>query len=534
MSAFLLHHLFEESVRTHPDRPAVCYGEQQMTYRQLDEKSARLARLLCEAGLKPGESVGVYLTKSIDAVAAFLAVLKAGGFYIPLDSAYSPVKRIAHIIQLSGTRFIVTTTGLWKTIEEETAAPDVATVLFTDTLMNPRADTAPYDPACSGRYRFYHDGPGQDPDRDTGQVSLDLAYVLYTSGSTGVPKGVMISHANALTFVNWARDYFRPGPCDVFANHAPLHFDLSVFDIFVALSCGACVHLVPFQIAANPKALAAWIVDRKISYWYSVPQVWITLLNYAQIPEALDDHLSHILFAGEVFPPQYLKRVMAALPKASFYNLYGPTETNVCTCHHVAHAHEVADKPVPIGKACANTKILVLDGDLRPVGVGQEGELFVWGTTVAVGYYKDPERTAAAFVQSPFAEHHRGTIYGTGDLVRRCDEDVYEYLGRKDLMVKCAGFRIELPEVERALYAYEAIAEAVVVAAYDAEKAVTSLHAFVTPLNGDALSVIQIKKHLGETLPKYMIPAAITQVKALPRNANGKMDRARVKEWVTP
>lgn len=534
MTAFLLHHLFEESAAAYPDRAAVCYEDRQITYRELDDKSSRLAALLREAGMNPGDSVGVYLTKSIEAVTAFLAVLKAGGFYIPLDSAYSPVKRITGIIKLSGTRFIVTTTGLWKGIAGGAETSDVESVFFTDTLMNPDADTLPSDLTNSGQFWFYDEKLSWDVSRITGQVSMDLAYVLYTSGSTGIPKGVMISHLNALTFVNWAKDYFRPGPDDVFANHAPLHFDLSVFDIFVALSCGACVHLVPFHIAANPKALAPWIVEKEITFWYSVPQVWITILNYADIPENMDDRLSHILFAGEVFPPQYLKRVMKALPQASYYNLYGPTETNVCTFHPVAHVDEISDKPVPIGKACANTRILVLDDNLNPVGVGEEGELFVWGTTVAVGYYNDPERTAASFIPSPLPEHHGATIYATGDLVRRCDGDTYEYLGRKDLMVKCAGFRIELPEVERALYAHEDIAEAVVVPAYDPEKAVTSLSAFVTSKNGDTLSVIQLKKHLGESLPKYMIPAAITQVESLPRNANGKMDRAQVKGWAKP
>jgi amino acid adenylation domain-containing protein len=483
--------------------------------------------------MTPGDSVGIYLTKSIEAVTAFLAVLKAGGFYIPLDSAYSPVKRITGLIRLSGTRFMVTTTGLWRDIAAGVGASDVDSVIFTDTLMDPHAKARPSGLADSCHFWFYDDTLTWDANRTTGQVSMDLAYVLYTSGSTGIPKGVMISHLNALTFVNWARDYFSPGPDDRFANHAPLHFDLSVFDIFVALACGACVHLVPFHIAANPKALAPWIAEKKITYWYSVPQVWISILNYAQIDRSMDQHLTHILFAGEVFPPRYLRRVMEALPQASYYNLYGPTETNVCTAHQVGHAPNGTDKPVPIGKACANTRILVLDDDLKPVDVGQEGELFVWGTTVAAGYYKDPERTADSFIPSPLAEHHGSTFYRTGDLVRRRDEQTYEYLGRKDLMVKCAGFRIELPEVERALYANEAIAEAVVVPAYDHERAVTSLRAFVTPKNEETLSVVRIKQHLGEMLPKYMIPATITQVEALPRNANGKMDRAQVKQWAT-
>jgi non-ribosomal peptide synthetase component F len=243
----------------------------------------------------------------------------------------------------------------------------------------------------------------------------------------------MISHRNALTFVNWGVDYFNPASEDVFANHAPLNFDLSVFDIYVSVAAGACTCLVPSTIASNPRALALWIADNRITFWYSVPQVWVTLMNYADLKADALPLLKHILFAGEVFQPEYLKKLMTQLPHAAYFNLYGPTETNVCTVYRVPDAGFAGDRPVPIGNACANTEIVVLNDRAEPVAIGEEGELFVRGSGVTPGYYKDSERTRAAFRKSPLDRHHGDMLYGTGDIVLRCDMENFTYVCRKDL-----------------------------------------------------------------------------------------------------
>lgn len=538
MKPYLLQHLLLESALKYPDNVAFCLEQNSITYQVLEEKSSRLANLLINMGVKPGDPVGIYLNKSIAAVISFFAVLKAGAVYMPLDATYSPLLRIYKILRISDVRCIISTARLWQTMTTEITLDEgilkSLTVVLADHLESGAAD----DDAglCSTgsleRLIFYDDSPDVKLTASITMTDSDLAYILYTSGSTGTPKGVMISHLNALTFINWAISYFSPTATDVFANHAPLNFDLSVFDIYVSVATGARTCLVPMHTSVNPRALVAWISENQISYWYSVPQVWVTILNYATIEKDSLVNLKNILFAGEVFPVVYLKKLMNRLPNASYYNLYGPTETNVCTCYHVKNADALGDRPAPIGKACENTQVLVLNENDLPVSVGEEGELFVRGSGVTGGYYKDPERTASAFKKSPLACHNGALLYRTGDIVLKCDADNYEYIGRKDLMVKCSGFRIELPEIERAIYQFNGIEEAVAVSHFDEKMGTTRLYAFVTSTPGIDLAIIQLKKHLAGILPKYMVPDVIEQVQEIPKNPNGKTDRQKVKGWV--
>jgi acyl-coenzyme A synthetase/AMP-(fatty) acid ligase len=299
------------------------------------------------------------------------------------------------------------------------------------------------------------------------------------------------------------------------------------------VAAGACACLVPSTIASNPRALARWIADNRITFWYSVPQVWVTLMNYADLEADALPHLKHILFAGEVFQPAYLKKLMILLPHAAYFNLYGPTETNVCTVYRVPDAGFAGDRPVPIGNACANTEIVVLNDRAEPVAIGEEGELFVRGSGVTPGYYKDTERIRAAFRQSPLGRHHGDMLYGTGDIVLRCDMENFTYVCRKDLMVKCSGFRIELPEVEQALARYDGIEEAVVVSHGDEFLGTARLHAFFTTTHGTDVSILRLKKHMLGILPRYMVPDFIERVTEIPRNANGKTDRQAIKGWCT-
>lgn len=538
MINYLLQHLLDETASKFPDNIALKSENESITYKDLLTQSNRLANMLIHIGLKPGNVVGIYLNKSIEAIIAMFAILKAGGVYIPLDAHYSPLSRIKNIIKLSQTRFLLSKVDQWECIESHSLEDEISIfqnikAIFVDNVIPTEKPNLINNKEKENRFMF--DGSiSSQLKKDTGGTDDDLAYILYTSGSTGIPKGVMLTHRNALTFINWALSYFRPSNKDIFSNVAPLHFDLSVFDIYVCIASGGCLNLVPLQINNNPRAMVQWISERKITYFYSVPSLWVSILNYAGLKPGDLTELKNILFAGEVFPPKYLKMLMGLLPNASFYNLYGPTETNVCTFYHVKSPDEINGRPVPIGKACANTELVVLNEKDEPLTIGEEGELLVKGSIVTKGYYKDIEKTKQAFKKSPLSWHHGALLYKTGDIVKRIGEDLYEYVGRKDLMVKCSGFRIELQEVEHALYLNDAIEEAVVVPIFNEKRESISIRAFVKIKKGQHFSVIELKEFLGGILPKYMIPETIQRLEQIPKNSNGKIDRQKVKEWIAP
>jgi len=544
MTVYLLQHLLEQSTFSCPDKTAVQCGPQSISYGPLCEKSTRLANQLAATGFKPRHPAGIYLPKSIEAVISLFAVLKAGGMYIPLDAHYSPFSRIKHIIRESGMDHVITLSTLWNDFisslsEGESALIAHKKIIFVDDLLQADDGVAMERGkrvhSIKGRPNLcYYDNsfsaqpPGTCPVTDD-----DLAYILYTSGSTGDPKGVMLTHRNALTFVNWALSYFLPKSTDVFSNIAPLHFDLSVFDIFVSIACKGCLQLLPPAMGANPRAILSWMREKGITFFYSVPSLWIALLRYADIRQTGLPSLSHILFAGEIFPPAQLKALMELVPHAAYYNLYGPTETNVCTCYHVKNKSEVNGRPVPIGSPCANTEVIVIKNDNTEALVNEQGELLVKGSIVCKGYYKTPGRTKAAFRKSPLPHHQGALFYKTGDIVRVLRPGLYEFVCRKDLMVKCSGFRVELQEIEQALMKHRDIREAVVVPVYDREEVhVLSLSAFITTAGPTVINIIELKKFLAELLPRYMIPDTITVYKELPKNANGKAGRQQLRELV--
>ncbi|MBN1413076.1 MAG: amino acid adenylation domain-containing protein [Spirochaetales bacterium] len=526
MKARLLQHYLGATAARVPEKTAVSMGEESITYGELNRKSNRLANQLIALGFRPKDSAGIYLDKSIEAVVAMFAVLKAGGVYIPLDAYYSPVSRVTGILELSGLRYLISDSGHIEALR--TAAGFVSDIILMDSPAGAAGskNTVENNPV---RTHFFIDSGPVDLVAAPGIEDTDLAYVLYTSGSTGIPKGVMLTHLNARTFIEWALSRFKPEETDVFSNVAPLHFDLSVFDIYVSIAAGAALKLLPPQTAANPKAMLDWISNSGITVFYSVPSVWVSILNYADLRHGCLPGLRKILFAGEVFPPRQLKSLMELIPHAGFYNLYGPTETNVCTHYHVKGMDDVPDSGVPIGKACANTEVVAINDAGKEITAEETGELFVRGPIVTNGYYKNPEATAAAFMRSPLPRHNGAKLYRTGDLVRLTASGNLEYVGRRDLMVKKAGFRIELPEIEQALCRYAPVMEAVVVPVIvNKGESARSLTAFITLKGDSVVKVVEIKAFLAGFLPRYMIPEVITVLGEMPRNGNGKADRQKL------
>ncbi|MEV6096236.1 AMP-binding protein [Nocardia sp. NPDC051981] len=470
--------LLIEAAARYPDRLAVSSPMGDATYCELDRAVTHLAKGLFATGVRHGDRVVVWDDKSPTAIAAMQAVLRIGAVYIPADGA-SPPDRVAAIAANCGAKAVCST------------RPRPAG-MCADTAWFDLAQPVPCDPDAQ-----YHEN-----------ASADLAYILYTSGSTGSPKGVCISHGNARAFVDWAVQMLRAHPDDRFANHAPLTFDLSVLDVYCAFAVGASVHLVPTELGYAPVQLSHFLHEHAITVWYSVPSALALMIRDG----GLLDHpapasLRAVLFAGEPFSITHVRQ-LRAWTSARLLNLYGPTETNVCTAHEVTASDLLRDKPVPIGKAACGDKVWAEKPDGTAAEFGEDGELIVDGPTVMVGYW------GHQYQQGPFH---------TGDIVRVLDDGSFDYVGRRDHLVKIRGNRIELGEIEAWIGQHPAVAELVAVVRGSGMDA--RLILFVVVHDGFELSVLEMKRHSALRLPRYMIPDEVRIVSALPRTQTGKTDR---------
>jgi len=526
--AYILSQLLSETAPKFPEKTAVACAGRSLSYAALEEESNRLAHFLRKEGVQPGDRVGLYLNKSVETVLGIFAVLKAGAAYVPIDSQ-APLQRLGLILQNCGTRHLLTTgSKISGAMAGGTDLWGVECIFLMD-------DNPVGIPAGSPAIRWRHRSDsaresGRPPDNTA--IDTDLAYILYTSGSTGTPKGVMISHLNALTFINWASDCFGIRAEDRLSNHAPFHFDLSIFDLFVSVKNGATVHLVPESAAFFPADLVRFIETNEITVWYSVPSVLTLLVLHGKLTPEQFPHLRVVLFAGEVFPTKYLRSLMQALPQARYFNLYGPTETNVCTYYDVERPPE-NDVPIPIGKACANSEVFALNERRERAGVGEEGVLYARGSGVMKGYWGSPQKTAEMISDWADASGHSERIYRTGDIVVLGEDGNYRFRGRRDHMIKSRGYRIELGEVEAALLSHPAVQEAVVLAIPDAEIG-HRMRAIVVGSDSAALTASALARHCAQRIPKYMIPEGIEIRGGLPKTSTGKIDRQRLLQETAP
>jgi acyl-coenzyme A synthetase/AMP-(fatty) acid ligase len=330
----------------------------------------------------------------------------------------------------------------------------------------------------------------------------------------------MLTHRAALCFIDWCSSVFKPGPNDVVSSHAPLHFDLSIHDVFVAIKHGARLVLIGEDLGRDPLKLAEVIAREKVSIWYSTPSILGLLANYGKLHRYDYSALRLVLFAGEVFPIPQLRAIKAAWPEARYFNLYGPTETNVCTYYEIPdRIPEDRTEPFPIGRMCPPLRGRVVDEDGADVLVGEEGELVVSGPGVMDGYWNRPERNASAF----FIDEAHDRWYRTGDIVAEQDDGVFVFHGRCDRMIKRRGYRIELGEIEAGLAAYPDIQEVAVVA-IPAARTGPHIRAFLSTRNGHKPSIIELKQFSARVLPRYMVPDTFQFVDALPRTSTNKID----------
>jgi amino acid adenylation domain-containing protein len=448
-------------------------------------------------------------------VASIFGIMKAGAAYVPVDST-APASRNAFIFHNCAVRVLIVEARLAKALRLEFSqigfAPEMIVLEGTGAgvpLAKALDQLDAVSPASSG--------PSAVPDPS------QLAYILYTSGSTGRPKGVMLSHGNAASFIDWCSDLFDPNEHDRFVSHAPFHFDLSILDIYLSLKHGATLVLVEEQLGKEPGRLAPWIADKKLTVWYSAPSILSLLAQFGKLDQHDYSSLRIVLFAGEVFPIKYLKLLKSLLLRPRYFNLYGPTETNVCTFYEVPHLiPESQTEPVPIGKACPYCEPLVINEPGTDVARGAEGELCIAGPSVMEGYWNLPENTAKAFLPGRDTRWYR-----TGDIVVELPDGNYKFLGRRDRMIKKRGYRIELGEIEVALYRHPAIKEAAVLAFPDDDG--VPIKAFTSTRNGSKLSIIDLKRFCSENLPLYMVPDLFCSLESLPKTSTDKIDYQKLK-----
>jgi amino acid adenylation domain-containing protein len=535
--AYLLQHLLTERAALAPGLPAVAAGERSLTYEELDRLSNQVARALFAQGVVPGDRVGILAPKSAASVVAVFGVLKAGACYVPLDPR-SPAERLATIIRDSGVAVVLADEGTaQRAAAMADTVPELRGLVMTGPHWGPEggSTSGALPPGLAvlppGLAVLPWDAVRAEPDGPLPgdqAIETDLAYILYTSGSTGTPKGVMISHRASLTFCSWAAACAGLREQDRVCSPAPLHFDLSVFDIFATCRAGACMVVLPEKTTTFPVRLAEWMERERISVWYSVPSILTMLATYGNLKEFDLSTLRAIVFAGEVFPVKHLTRLMAELPDARYLNWYGPTETNVCTWYEVPPGSAELTAPLPIGRACANTDVFAVTGDGRRVSEpGQEGELYVRGPALMHGYWGQPDKSGQVLSRNPFQDAYDEPAYRTGDLVTVDEEGNYVFLGRRDGMVKTRGYRVELGEVEAALYAHPAIREAVVLPMPD-EILGNRLRAVISANGSPGLTRQEVLEHCLRRLPGYMVPDVVEFCEALPRTSTGKVDRTQL------
>jgi amino acid adenylation domain-containing protein len=493
--AATIHGLFEEQARRRPEAVAVVCGEEELTYAELDRQADRLAGRLLALGVRPDEPVGLCAERSAGLIAALLGILKAGGAYLPLDPQ-SPAERLAGMLEDAGARAMVMEEGL----EGCLSATGAVRLPLRAALQS-------------------EGGGGERPRVDPG----NLAYILFTSGSTGRPKGVAVTHRNVARLVRGA-DWFRFGPDEVFLHFAPVSFDASTLEIWGPLLNGGRLAVFP----PGPPDLRQLgdAVQR-----HGVTSLWLTAGLFHQMVESHLPRLRDVrqlAAGGDVLSPSHVRRALAGLPGTTLVNGYGPTEGTTFTCCH-RFAERGADVApggrVPIGRPISNTRVYLLDSELRPVPVGVKGQLYAAGAGLARGYAGRPDLTAERFVPDPVTGEPGARLYATGDLARWLPSGEVDFLGRADHQVKLRGFRIEPGEIEAALAAHPEVETAVVMPRADLPGD-RRLVAWVVPAPDQAPDVAELRGFLELRLPPYMVPAAFVLLPALPLTANGKVDRA--------
>jgi aspartate racemase len=494
-----VHALFEERVDATPNAIAIRSDGAPISYIELDGRANRLAHHLLARGVAPDDVVGVCLERSVDAIIALIATLKVGAAFVPLD-LLAPPARLGYVLRNAGVRIVLT-----HGATADKLPADAVELVRLDVDAEAIASNSAERPSIA-------------------RTGDDLAYVMYTSGTTGDPKGVAVPHRGIVRLVR-GTDYADFGADQVFLQYAPLSFDASTFEIWGALLNGGTLAIAPAGALSLDEL--DHVLERE-----GVTTLWLTAAVFHQaVLQRVDMFrgLRQLLAGGDVLSPRAVRTVREAWPDCRLINGYGPTENTTFSCCHPVQAHQELDRAVPIGSPIANSRVYVLDGRREPVPVGVPGELWLAGDGLALGYLGSPELTADRFVTHRFSDDRVERLYRTGDRARWLRDGTIEFMGRVDQQVKLRGFRIEPGEIEATLRRQPGVREAAVLVRGNGN--VKRLLAYVTPHDLDAAA---LREAMRATLPEYMIPAAVVTLERLPTTANGKLDRAALPEPAMP
>ena len=488
-----------------PDKVAIVDQNHEITFKQLDDLSDRLASFIANSSNEIRKPIAVFLAKSALTIIADLAIIKSANFYTNLDEK-SPSERLGRLLDNVSPQFVFTIKSLKQKLAD--AGVDDERIICLDGF-----DIAelPINFKALEQRRLL-------------LIDTDPLCLINTSGSTGLPKSVILNHRSTIDFIDWTLENFNFNSNDLIGSLSPLYFDIYTLEIYVALKTGATIYLIPEQTASFPIQLVQFLNKHKITFIFWVPTIMVNIANLDLLEKYEISSLRRIFFAGEVFPTKQLNIWRRDLRNAQFVNLYGPIEITVDCTYFIIDRDFDDDAPIPIGSPCANSDVFILNDDNNLAEQGQTGELCVRGSSLALGYYNNPEQTALSFVQNPLNNAFPEIIYRTGDLVHINELGEIMFDGRKDFQIKHQGYRIELAEIENAVQALDEIKHACVL--YQKEKKAIVLvfeaSSKVTPK--------QLRQALQSRLPKYMLPTVFVELDALPQNPNGKIDRQKLSE----
>ncbi|MCQ2285315.1 MAG: amino acid adenylation domain-containing protein [Bacteroidales bacterium] len=492
---------FIETVRKFADRTAVVDGERRIAFAEIDAKARQLAATIvgdCDCQNRP---VAVFMPKSIETAVADLAITYSGNTYMNLD-VKNPAERLGNILALVQPAAVISNTKFGAVISE--ILPENVKLINVEEMTEEETPAAEF---------FLK--------RNANLIDTDPYCIINTSGSTGTPKGVVLSHKSFIDFMAQTFDEYQFSENDVIGSLSPVVFDIWSYEICLLMGKGASIVVIPDTYSAFPVKILQLMQQHKVSYIFWVPTIMVNIANMGLLQQMPLPDLRLCWFAGEVFPTKQFNIWRHSLPQTKFANFYGPIEITLDCVYYNIEREIADDEPIPIGKPFRNTGILILDGDNQKVIVpNQEGELCIRGTSLAMGYYNNPEKTAAAFVQNPLNQSYPEIIYRTGDLVYINDRGEIVFKGRKDSLIKHMGYRIELGEIEHVIINTLKLVKNGCVVYQHQRKEITLYYEAE-----QELSSAEFRKAIGNTLPKYMIPVVYHRLPELKRNTNGKIDR---------